>query len=103
MLQRAARESDPAPARSLAGRLLRLAVGRAQPAIADASLDPERQAIAEWKAKAQATGDALQRAAYHALARVVSALMVRHGQVWGSHELLVAIATDLAWNEFGSD
>lgn len=103
LMNRAQRAADPAPRLSLAARLARLAIGRAQSADAESSSGLDRQAIAEWRVKAQTTGDALQRAAYHALVRVVTALIVRHGQVWGSHELIVAIATDLAWNEFGSD
>jgi hypothetical protein len=103
LMNRAARAADPPSRLSLASRLARLAIGRTQSADAESSPDLERQALSEWRAKAQATGDALQRAAYHALVRVVTALIVRHGQIWGSHELIVAIATDLAWNEFGSD
>jgi hypothetical protein len=45
----------------------------------------------------------LQRAAYSALAKVVTALVVRHGRIWGSHELIVSLATDIAWNDFGSE
>ena len=48
----------------------------------------------------RAPGDELQRAACGALARVVGALIVRHGRVWGSRELMASLALDLACNEF---
>ena len=48
---------------------------------------PQDRVIAEWEAKATRRRDALQRAACRALARVASALLVRHGRVWGSREI----------------
>ena len=37
------------------------------------------------------------------LARVVAALLSRHGELWGTPELIAEIATDLACNDVGSD
>src|SRR4029078_2084297 len=45
----------------------------------------------------------VEGAAIGALAKVVSALVVRHGQVWGGRELISRIATNLASNDYGSD
>ena len=45
----------------------------------------------------------LQHAAYRALTRVVGALVVRHGRLWGSREIIGALATDLACNQHASD
>jgi hypothetical protein len=59
--------------------------------------------IAELGAKAQATDDALRKAALRALARVMSALLKCHGGPWGTQELIVSIATDMASNDLGSD
>ncbi len=63
----------------------------------------ERRLVAEWEAKAAATSDDIQRAAYRALERVVSALLVRHGSVWGSRELVASLVTDIACNRLGSE
>jgi hypothetical protein len=59
--------------------------------------------VAEWEAKAHAPGPEMQRAVFRALARIVSALLVRHGEVWGSRELVRSLATNLACNGYGSE
>jgi hypothetical protein len=103
LASRPAQAARPAPGQWLAARLARLAGRRAQPAVAEPPSDWGRQCAEAWKAKAQASGDPLHRAAYHALARLVTALIVQHGEIWGSNELIASIATDLAWNDFGSE
>ncbi len=95
--------AGPGTTGSVATLLARLGGRRAQASVVEASPGRERQWVARWEAKAQAADDALQRAAYHALARMVTALLVQHGRLWGSPELLVSIAADLAWNDFGSE
>ena len=57
---------------------------------------------AKWEARGQAGPDALQRSACRALAKVVSAVLVRHGRMWGTRELIASIATRMACNDFGS-
>jgi hypothetical protein len=49
-----------------------------------------------------ATGGAA-RAGYKSLARVMSALFATQGEAWGTKDLIVSIATDLAGNEYGGD
>jgi hypothetical protein len=56
-----------------------------------------------WEHTAASDADPLQRAACRALARLVSALVARHGGMWGSPELLVQLAAGLACNEYGSE
>jgi hypothetical protein len=41
--------------------------------------------------------------AYRSLAQVMSALFAVHGQPWGTPELIVSLATDLACNTYGSE
>jgi hypothetical protein len=98
-----ANAAAPAPQGAIARLRARVAGGHPRTSVTEPATDWEPRWISEWEAKAQATGDALHRAAYHALARVATALIVRHGQLWGSHELIVSLATDIAWNDFGSD
>jgi hypothetical protein len=62
-----------------------------------------RQALLDWESRAHIAADPLHKAAYRALIKVVSALLIRHGELWGSRELVAAIATDIACNDFGAD
>jgi hypothetical protein len=64
--------------------------------------DHPAQLAMEWDRKAHAGSDAVERASARALARVVQALLVRHGRLWGSPELVAALALDMACNEAGS-
>ncbi len=63
------------------------------------------QAIAAWRDEALVTSvsDPARSAALRALARVVGALVGRHGGVWGTQQLVGSLATDLACNDAGSD
>jgi len=62
-------------------------------------------AIAAWRIAAQVAAgeDRLHAAACRALVRTVGAITGRHGGMWGTRELVVAIATDLACNDCGSE
>ncbi len=59
--------------------------------------------IATCELKAAGTDDPLKRAAYRALARVMSALFSTNGRAWGTPELICSVATDLARNTYGSE
>ena len=107
-----ARFDPPAPvkvgdvSRSGAGwirRLLRSAAPQSAGAAAPAA-GPEA-AIASWRIAAQASSgkDRMHAAAYRALARTVGAITGRHGGMWGTRELLVSVATDLACNDYCSE
>ncbi|MDQ2916171.1 MAG: hypothetical protein M3R40_03270 [Pseudomonadota bacterium] len=80
-----------------------LARSRANEAVRDAGANREMRIAAEWEAKAHASTDPLQASAYRALARVLSAVLVRHGRVWGSREMIATLATDIASNHCASD
>jgi hypothetical protein len=96
------RREDPAPTSIFAALVARLSGRRPAPAEVLPAAIAERQRIDEWRQKAQATDDPLQRAALHALARVANAMLVRHERIWGGTDLLAALAADLAWNDIGS-
>jgi hypothetical protein len=72
---------------------------RAAGASTEASVD---QWLAAWETGAETDKSALRRAAFRATARLVSAVCVRHGQLWGTPALLAPIATGMACNEYGS-
>ncbi len=59
--------------------------------------------IVEFERRAAAAQDALQGLAHQTVARVLSALFAAHGQPWGTRELIVSLAADLAGNPFASD
>jgi hypothetical protein len=59
--------------------------------------------IADCERLAAMGEDLRQRAAYRALARVMSGLFATHGHAWGTRELIASAATDMACNEYGSD
>jgi hypothetical protein len=69
---------------------------------------PERHAepatlVAAWDKRAHASRSEHEKAMCRALARVVSGLLIRHGRMWGSRELIGSLATNLATNSLGSD
>ena len=69
----------------------------------DSSPNREPRIAADWDAKAHGAADPLEAAAYRALARVLSALLVRHGRAWGSREMIARLAVDIACNDAASD
>jgi len=91
--------APPKPKRRLLAFLER---DRAGAVGADAGLAPQDRVISDWEATGHTGSDALRRTACRALARVASALLVRHGRVWGSREMIAALATDIACNELAA-
>jgi hypothetical protein len=99
---------EPAPEltpakRSSASRLLaRFARRRGTSNIAaDRGWGPRH--IAACERTAGLAVDSRQRTVYRALARVMSALFTTQGHAWGTRELIVSLATDMACNDYGSD
>ncbi|MDH5244925.1 MAG: zeta toxin family protein [Betaproteobacteria bacterium] len=76
---------------------------RARATSPDSGTDATGAAIAAWEAGARTGTDALRRAACRALARVASALFVRHGRIWADRDTIAALAEDLACNAYGSE
>ncbi len=90
--------SEPVAARRFFGLLRRAPVARSS---ADAA-SPDA-VVRRWEAEAVDAADPLRRAACRALARVVGALLSRHGELWGTPEIIGAVATTIACNDYGSD
>lgn len=101
----------PAPAatrtatsRSPASRLRGFfARDRRQEAAPDSGVDAQGALVAAWETRARTDSDAMRRTACRVLARVGSALLVRHGRIWGGRDTIAALATDLACNAYGSE
>ena len=63
----------------------------------------EEISTCERRAAGSLAAQPLHAVAYRSLARVMSALFAVHGQPWGTRELIVSLATDLACNTYGSE
>ena len=59
--------------------------------------------IAACERRAGVVPEAIPSVGYRCLARVMSALFAVHGQPWGTRDLIVALATDMACNLQGSE
>jgi hypothetical protein len=59
--------------------------------------------VAECERHAGAADSARQRIVYRKLARVMSALFAAQGRAWGTRDLIVSMATNMACNDFGSE
>ena len=59
--------------------------------------------IAECERRANAATDETRGVGYRCLARVMSALFCVHGQAWGTRDVIVSLATDMACNVHGSE
>ncbi len=64
--------------------------------------DKERRIVAEWQQRAASSDDPLLACALRTLARLATAIVIRHGRVRGDRAFLTALATDLACNDYGS-
>lgn len=63
----------------------------------------EERVRREWARMACEDGDALHRAVYRALSRAVSAMHIKHGRMWADRDVLTALASGMAANDFGSE
>jgi hypothetical protein len=96
--------THPAATQPKSGPFAFLARRRTRASAADSETSGrETRLAAEWEAKAHASDDPLRAAAYRALARVLSAVLVRHGRAWGSRDMIAKLATDIACNHVASD
>jgi hypothetical protein len=94
---------DAAAASTRSGLLRLFARPRRDSPTPAASGSRELDAVARWEAKAHAGADPDEAAACRALARVVSAILVRHGRLWGDREMITRLAIDVACNQRASD
>jgi hypothetical protein len=90
-----------------AGLFARFARARATapaPAPAAESIGARAAAlVAEWEARSHSCRDATEATAMRALARVVSALLIKHGSIWAGHQIIASVTSDIAVNELAGD
>jgi hypothetical protein len=99
-------EPAAAPARRsgaarLFSRLARRRAAGAMPDVVDRGWGPGH--IARCERLAHSAGHPLQITAYRTLARVMSALFATQGQAWGTREIILSVATEMACNVYGGD
>jgi len=91
-----------APARGL-GAVFRLWRGRKSPAREEAPWLREQRILERWTNAAEAGDGSLKGAARLALARIVSAIRIRHPRTRLDRALITSLATTLACNDHGSE
>jgi hypothetical protein len=94
----------PPVAAKKSGLFERLGIGRNPPAFPAET--PEERGIriaSVWGEKANTVQDGLERSAYQALVRVVTAIRKKHGRLIGGTDLLTKLAAGFAANEYGSE
>ena len=85
----------------LFSRLARRRTAGAASALPERGWGPSH--IGECERLAGLAEDARRKTAYRALGRVMSALFAAQGHAWGTRELIVTAATDMACNEYAAD
>jgi hypothetical protein len=90
---------------SRASRLLQRMARPSATAAAAFTVDPAwgPRHLAECERLASTVEGPTQRIAYRKLARVMSALFATQGYAWGTRDLIVSMATDMACNDYGSE
>jgi hypothetical protein len=59
--------------------------------------------VADWEARSRSSVEIIEATVTRVLARVVSALLIKHGSIWLGREMIGRLATDMATNELASD
>ncbi len=60
-------------------------------------------ALAEWENRSHSAGDPMEASVLRALARVVSALFIRHGSLWAGQQMIATVTAAIAVNELAGD
>ena len=99
--------TKPVPARTPGNGLLERLGLKSAPARAVAPGESREQRdlriLQQWRCRAAAPGDALERACYQALHKIATALYARHGALRADPPLLTRLALDRVLNHYGSE
>ena len=63
----------------------------------------DRRIVSEWRKKSEMANNRLDEACFDALNRVATAVMSRHGRLFGDKALLTELAVTLVCNDYGSE
>jgi hypothetical protein len=59
--------------------------------------------VAEWESRSHACADVTEATVTRVLARVVSALLIKHGSIWVGQAMIASVSGDIATNELAGD
>jgi len=100
----AKKSAENVAARSGRVRLFGFGKSRApSPIPLETPAERELRIVAEWGKQAEAANSPLDRACFDALHRIASAVLGRHGRLFGNVALLTDIALTLVCNAYGSE
>jgi hypothetical protein len=88
---------------SKSGLFSRFGRARAAPASSDAGGVQTETLVAQWEARSRSSLDALEATVTRVLARLVSALLIKHGSIWLGRDMIARLSIDMATNELASD
>ena len=79
--------------------------GRARPAPPSSQAGGVRTEtlVAQWEARSRSSVEAIEATVTRVLARLVSALLIKHGSIWLGRDMIARLSIDMATNELASD
>lgn len=69
----------------------------------ETAAERDRRIVSEWRKKSEMANNRLDEACFDALNRVATAVMSRHGRLFGDKALLTELAVTLVCNDYGSE
>jgi len=85
------------------GLFARFARAPAAAPASDASGTQIATLVAEWERRSHSSTDTIEATVTRVLARVVAALLIKHGSIWAGHAMIASVTGDIAVNELASD
>jgi hypothetical protein len=69
----------------------------------ETAVERDRRIVSEWRKKSETADNRLDEACFDALNRIATAVMARHGRLFGDNALLTELAVTLVCNDYGSE
>jgi hypothetical protein len=69
----------------------------------ETAAERDRRIVSGWRKKSEAANNRLDEACFDALNRIATAVMGRHGRLFGDNALLTELAVTLVCNDYGSE
>jgi hypothetical protein len=99
--------ADPRPAVEADGRRRRLFASgtpKKRPLFPmETAAERDRRIVSEWRKKSETANKRLDEVCFDALNKVATAVMSRHGRLFGDNALLTELAVTLVCNDYGSE
>jgi hypothetical protein len=101
--------ADPKPAveaeeGSLWRRLFAMSKPKERPLLPkETATERDRRIVSEWRKKSETADNRLNEACFDALNRIATAVMSKHGRLFGDNTLLTELAVTLVCNDYGSE